>query len=98
MPTNIGSAILKVYHIISSFFQLLNSLITGNINSGFKELFVIKADLSELQDKLVEEEDEYSGETYYLLDFGVEILFDSINLEGNIIYGVCTHPFSLLSY
>jgi len=58
----------------------------GNLNRGFTPLFVIKADLSELEGKLVEEFDDYSDESYYRLDFGVELVFDSINLEGNVLY------------
>jgi hypothetical protein len=81
-------------HYQCFLFQLLISPITGNLNPGFTELFVIKVDLSELQDKLVEKKDESSGETYYTLDYVVETIFDSLNLEGNIIYEVRTlNPF-----
>ena len=78
-------------------FNLLISPITGNLNPGFTDLFVIKADLAELKDKLVEDVNDYTGEKYYQLDFEVELVFDSINLEGNVLYNVCT-PVPYLSY
>jgi hypothetical protein len=81
-------------HYQRFLFQLLILPITGNLNRGFTPLFIIKADLSELENKLVEEFDDYSDESYYRLDFEVELVFDSINLEGNVLYNVCTRiPF-----
>lgn len=95
----IGSATLKVWYTSLSelHITIIISPITGNLNRGFTALFVINADLSELEDKLIEELDDYSDEPYYRLDFGVELVFDSINLEGNVIYKVCTR-IPVLSY
>ena len=66
---------------------VLTFLLPGNLYDGFTELFVIKADLSKLKDKLVEEGDD--EDPYYRLDFEVEMVFNSINLSGNVIYEVC---------
>ena len=47
-------------------------------------------------DKLREVWDGYSDEPYYQLDFEVELVFDKINLKGNVIHKVCPH-FPILS-
>jgi hypothetical protein len=76
-------------HYQRFLFRLLISPIIGELNPGFAKLFAITADLSKLEDKLVEMEDD-NEETYYQLDFEVELVFDAINLEGNIVYEVRT--------
>ena len=48
-------------------------------------------------DKLREVWDGYSDEPYYQLDFEVELVFDKINLKGNVIHKVCPR-FPSLSY
>ena len=78
-------------------FKLLISAITGNLHPGLTNLFVIIADLTELKPNF-EEVNDYSGEKYYQLDFEVELVFDSTNLEGNALYNVSTLVPFLVSY
>ena len=78
-------------------FKLLISAITGNLHPRLTNLFVIIADLTELKPNF-EGVNDYSGEKYYQLDFEVELVFDSINLEGNALYNVSTLVPFLVSY
>jgi hypothetical protein len=83
-PSRYTTLILSALSVSTTYFANYRKA-----NPGLTKLFVIKADLSKLEDKLVEMEDD-DDETYYQLDFGVEIVFDSINFEGNVVYGVRT--------